>query len=319
MLQKIKAEKKQKVTYFGELNRTVCPSFAAIARMTQAELKKKLPSALKKLGYGEVISGNGWVYARGDVPVLLTAHLDTVHESAVIDTYEYVDKKGRHVITSPQGIGGDDRCGVWIILQAVREIKPYVLFCENEEVGGIGSDSFCRTNHIKELEQMHFLVELDRKGNNDAVFYDCDNPEFTDFVEKTIGYKENSGSFSDISNLAPACNVAAVNLSCGYHKPHTTQEYVVIEEMRDTVKAVQTLLNAKSERFEYIERARYGSYYGYGNMYGGVEMCMEVIYTKGNKTCSGMATGVTEAECWGNFFMSFPNVRMNDVLDYYLV
>ena len=206
--------------YKGVKNKTEFTEFVALCKLTQNELKDMLPKKLLESGYKDVISSDGFIYARGEMPILLTAHMDTVHKIPVIDFYEYVDAKGNHIISSPQGIGGDDRCGVYMILEIIKEYKPYILFCEDEEIGGIGSGKFCRTDFIDELEDMKFLIELDRANEKDAVFYDCDNKEFTKFIEDTTGFVETWGTFSDISNLAPQCNVAAVNLSCGYYHAH---------------------------------------------------------------------------------------------------
>ena len=49
-----------------------------ILRMTQKQLKSHLDSVLQESGY-QTINRKGFLYAPGDVPVLLVAHLDTVH------------------------------------------------------------------------------------------------------------------------------------------------------------------------------------------------------------------------------------------------
>lgn len=257
---------KPNYNYKGKKNETMYPEFISICKPTQMELKSILANKLLEAGYTDVISGDGYVYAKGTLPVLLTAHMDTVHKVPVIDFYEYYDEeKKRHIISSPQGIGGDDRCGVYMILEIIKTHKCSVLFCEDEEIGGIGSGKFCKTEFMVDLESMKYLIELDRRDDTDAVFYDCDNPDFTKFIETHTGYKDAFGSFSDIGNLSPACKVASVNLSCGYHNAHSTSEYVVMEEMYRTIDVVKKLLNVECEQFEYIEaKYNYGSLYGYG-------------------------------------------------------
>jgi len=263
----------QTYIYKGTKNKTKFPEFVKLCKATQKELKKILPKKLMEAGYTDVISSDGFIYANGNIPILLTAHMDTVHKEPVKDFYEYVDENGNHIISSPQGIGGDDRCGIYMILEIIKEFKPSILFCEDEEIGGVGSDKFCKTEFINELADLKFLVELDRANGNDAVFYECDNPEFTEFIENATSYKEEWGSFSDISTLAPACGVAAVNLSCGYYHAHTLQEEVNVEEMLHTIEIVKKLLTVESKQFEYIE-ANFGwkdewDCYNYGYGYGG--------------------------------------------------
>lgn len=255
----------QSYTYKGRKNQTEYPEFVQMCKYTQKELIELLPNKLGEAGYADVIVGDGYIYAKGTVPVLLTAHMDTVHKTSVKDFYEYIDTNGNHVLSSPQGIGGDDRCGIYMILDIIKEHKCSVLFCEDEENGGIGSRKFCRTEYIKDLEDLKYLIELDRANEKDAVFYDCENPDFTKFIEDNTGFKETYGSFSDISNLAPECMVAAVNLSCGYYHAHTLGEEVVVEEMLHTIEVVKKLLTVECEQFEYIEAEyNYGYNYGYG-------------------------------------------------------
>ena len=255
--------------YKGRKNQTNYPEFVNLCLPTQKDLKSMLGDKLLSAGYTDVVVGDGYIYAKGTVPVLLTAHMDTVHKEPVKDFYEYYDEnKKQHIISSPQGIGGDDRCGVYMILEIIKEHKCSVLFCEDEEIGGVGGRKFCKTELINELKDMKYLIELDRKGKNDAVFYDCDNDDFTKFIEDNTGFKLNYGSFSDISNLSPACKVASVNLSCGYYNAHQTSEYVIVEEMLNTIEVVKKLLTVECEPYEYIEKV-YTRNYGYGYGYSG--------------------------------------------------
>lgn len=256
---------KQAVVYDGRKNETDFPEFVEICKATQKELIDLLPTKLEELGYEEIISGDGYIYARGSVPVLLTAHMDTVHTSRIVDFYENIDAKGNHILASPQGIGGDDRCGIYMILQIAKTHKCSILFCEDEEVGGKGSRKFITTSLAKELKELKYMIELDRANSKDAVFYSCDNKKFTSFICDNTGYKETWGSFSDISVLAPAAGIAAVNLSCGYYCAHQLAEKVNVEEMMNTIEVVKALLEVECDQFEYVKRTYGGSYsYGYG-------------------------------------------------------
>ncbi|MFR7719053.1 MAG: M28 family peptidase [Lachnospiraceae bacterium] len=135
-----------------------------ILRMTQKQLKSYLDSVLQESGY-RTVNRKGFLYAPGDVPVLLVAHLDTVH--AQRPEIICFSEDGRFIM-SPQGIGGDDRCGVFMILQIIQEAKCHVLFCEDEETGGHGARAF--TQSRLEMD-VNYIVEMDRRGDNDAVFY----------------------------------------------------------------------------------------------------------------------------------------------------
>ena len=102
-------------------------TFENILVKSQKELKRALKKELQELRYSP-ISSKGFLYAKGTVPVLLVAHLDTVHREGVkIICYS----KGGKILMSPQGIGGDDRAGVYMILQLLKSHRCHVLFCED--------------------------------------------------------------------------------------------------------------------------------------------------------------------------------------------
>lgn len=273
---KIKA-KTYSYPYKGRKNQTNFPEFINICKMSAKKLKQYLCGVMK-MTYKEenTIIGDGYIYCRGNIPVLLTAHMDTVHKELVKDYYEDVqtDKDGNttHTISSPQGIGGDDRCGIYAILKIIESgYIPYVLFCEEEEIGGVGSNKFCKTKYITELSNLKFLIELDRANANDLVFYSNANQDWIDWVEDETNWKKSWGTFSDISHLSPACEISSVNLSCGYYKAHTVYEYVIMEELLETIEMVKHLLEAskKVEAFIYEERKYNTRYYGMYNTFGG--------------------------------------------------
>lgn len=266
--------------YKGRKNQTDFPEFVNICKLSEKKLKQFLCRKMKDI-YGEenTIIGDGYIYCRGDIPVLLTAHMDTVHAKLVKDFYEDIqtDENGNitHVISSPQGIGGDDRCGIYAILKVIEAgYYPYILFCEEEETGGIGSKKFCKTKYITELSELKFLLELDRANANDLVFYDNDNQDWIDWIEDETNWKKSWGTFSDISHLSPACEISSVNLSCGYYKAHTVYEYVKVEEMLEMIEMVKHLLEASEkvkEPFIYKEAVHSWNRYGYGYNWDGYD------------------------------------------------
>lgn len=236
-----------------------------ICRIGQRKLKSKLANALSESGYN-VIKNKGFLFAKGDIPICLVAHMDTVHE---IPPHHFVYSDGK--LSSPQGIGGDDRCGIYAIMEIIKRHKCSVLFCEDEEVGAVGAEHFIESDISKDLD-FNYMIELDRTGSNDAVFYDCDNPEFEEFIIMDGNWATDFGSFSDISVLAPALGCAAVNLSCGYYCAHTKNEYIVLDELEQCIENVCALIERTTEadKFEYIPAVyvgRYG-YYGSGSLYG---------------------------------------------------
>ena len=315
-----------------------------ICRMTQQGVKGYMHSYLVECGYSPT-SENGFLYAKGDIPVLLVAHMDTVHKEQCKDINNNNGK-----LSSPQGIGGDDRCGVYIIMNIVKELHCSVLLCEDEERGCIGAHKFVKTDYIKNLG-VNYMIEFDRKGNNDAVFYSCANEDFIDFVEDTINFKFATGSVSDISVLMPEANLSAVNLSCGYYNAHTLNEYVIYDEMMDTIEAAKVLIKEKyNKSFVYVRKtcsysnsyANFNNYHAktypaVGDYYGSFfdepdpyeredlvaiakddkKLELEVvIYAESLSEEVLYANGDTKAECWMNLFMDNPSLCFNDIVDY---
>ena len=225
-------------------------------RPTQKQLFKKLCKNYK----GKILFSKGnFILVRGEAPIMLVAHLDTVHEKPVRDICKTEDK---NILMSPQGIGGDDRCGVFTLVKvySLAKIKPWLLFCCDEEVGGLGAKKFCLAHKQKqlpkELDQLKCIVEIDRKGKHDAVYYHCANSDFEAYIT-TKGFKTAQGSFSDISLIAPELGIAAVNLSSGYHHAHTLHEYINRSELESTIEKVHEIItdatNPAFSKFEYVE------------------------------------------------------------------
>ena len=220
--------------------------FEQIFQLSQERLKQALEAELITSEY-TVQKQKGFLYAEGSTPVLLVAHLDTVHR-ALPETICYsVDGA---VMMSPQGIGGDDRAGVYMILRLIQSVHCHVLFCEDEETGGCGARAFTKSGIVPDV---NYIVELDRMGSNDAVFYQCHNRQFERHIN-SFGFQTAFGSFSDISILAPHLNLAAVNLSTGYYHAHQPGEYVRLDKVEELIGRVEKLLQTKTERLSYTQK-----------------------------------------------------------------
>lgn len=213
-----------------------------ILRLTQHKLFTYLLKLFKELREKQHVFfvKKSYILIVGEAPTMLVAHLDTVHKQPVQTICRSDDG---NILMSPQGIGGDDRCGVYALLKVYREAraKPWLLFTCDEEIGGFGAEHFCkdfRDNLLpEELKNLKIIVEIDRKGKTDAVYYDCDCPEMENYIA-TKGYKTEFGTFSDISIIAPELGIAGVNLSSGYYNAHTPHEYIVLSELNNTIAKV---------------------------------------------------------------------------------
>lgn len=284
--------------------------FEKICKMSQKDLKKFVAEKLKET-HNKVIEGDGYVYAQGEFPVLLVAHLDTVHKELPKKIIYDVKTDS---LSSPQGIGGDDRCGVYMIFEVVKQFNCSVLFCEDEEIGGVGAEKFTRTDIAKQLE-FNYIIEFDRKGSNDAVFYDCANDEFEKFITEEF-YKSSWGSFSDISVLAPFFECAAVNLSCGYYNAHTTQEYVVLSEMDESIHQACRILakTTEEDKFEYID-GYFGDRFDFNYGYDYQDRIYLIEWYDHNKKQEEWTEveAISKAEAIGKFCIEHPTVPYNDI------
>lgn len=254
---------------------TELKTFEQLAALTQSSLKKVLASFLKK-HYPKVINTKDYIFAEGDIPVALVAHMDTVFTAPPKEIF--YDER-HNVMWSPTGLGADDRAGVFAIIQIIRAgLRPHIIFTTDEEMGCIGASIL---SQIKcPFKDLRYLIQLDRRGSNDCVFYDCDNQEFVNYVEQ-FGFIWNFGSYTDISELCPAWGIAGVNLSVGYRDEHSVSEVLFVGQLLSTIEKVKRMLGAANEApcFEYIPKPQsfyyngkwyttndlYGYTYGYGN------------------------------------------------------
>lgn len=290
--------------------------FKQICQMSQKDLKDYLVNKLSET-HNQMVVGDGFVYAQGKFPVLLVAHLDTVHDK-LPSTFEY--DMISDALSSPEGIGGDDRCGVYMILDIIKRYNCSVLFCEDEEIGCVGAEKFAKTELVQNLT-FNYIIEFDRKGNKDAVFYNCDNPEFEEFITKEY-FKTAYGSFSDISVVAPVLKCAAVNLSCGYYNAHTKSEYVVVSEMKNSIRMACKILDRTTEndKFEYIENDyEYGDWYGYSLIgYDDTkkQKCYFIeYYDRYWSEDAAEVYAISEAEAVGKFCIENPDITFGCIFN----
>ena len=176
--------------------------------------------------------------------ICLVAHIDTVWDNGKVPVKRILHDKEQGLIWSPDGLGADDRAGVYAAIAIFKSVpepyKPCILFTDYEEVGGLGAEE-AANRFYKELSPCAYFIELDRRGSDDAVFYNGEPDDFIEYIEE-FGFKQAKGSFSDISIICPAVNRCGVNLSIGYYGEHTAGEYLNTKQMRMTMKRVNNML-----------------------------------------------------------------------------
>jgi hypothetical protein len=224
--------------------------FERLVSLSETEMRKAMTQLLKSK-YNNLIISKDYIVAIGDIPIALVAHMDTVFKSPVSDLY-YDQRKG--VLWSPEGLGADDRAGIFAIIKILQEgLRPSIILTTGEEEGGVGAYALTTAHPDCPIPGLKYMIELDRRGSNDCVFYDCYCPEFVDYIEN-FGFCERWGSFTDISFLMPEWEIVGVNLSVGYENEHTHTEILNIGPLFDTIQKVKKMLREKNiPDFKYDE------------------------------------------------------------------
>lgn len=170
--------------------------------------------------------------------VMLVSHIDTIGKPP---TTLY---RRKNLLTSGKDeyLGADDRAGVYACIVLGEKHNIPVLFCDHEERGGLGAHESTIV-YEKEINQALFLIEFDRRGDRDAVYYNNEPQHFRRFI-KGYGFKEDLGSFTDISIIGKRLDICGVNLSIGFHHEHTTNEYLDLSILHRTIRRTNALIKA---------------------------------------------------------------------------
>lgn len=241
--------------------------FKMICQASCDDLREWLAKELTAYyGAGSVIANEDYIFCIGNCGTGLCAHLDTVHKEQP-ETFIYNAQD--NTMSSPQGIGGDDRCGVYAILRILYElkeknVKPFLFFSTDEETGGSTTKKAAKEVKSRAFG-INYLIELDRQGSKDSVYYKCDNKEFKKWID-SFGFVEANGSFTDICTLCKEWDLAGVNFSVGYTKNHTLAEIVNFNDLEATIqKTIRIIENSKpDEMFLFCEKKETTTRY-YGN------------------------------------------------------
>jgi hypothetical protein len=221
-----------------------------LCNLNQKDLKNVIYDYLTNK-YDNIVHTKDYLFAEGTIPICLVAHLDTVFKQLPKEIYYDADKK---VMWSPQGLGADDRAGVYAILELLNlGYRPSIIFTTDEEIGGLGATKLITQYSSCPFSNIKAIIELDRQGKDDCVFYECDNPDFENYICQ-FGFITEVGSFSDISIIAPQWGIAAVNLSVGYIDEHSYNERLFEEYLDKTILKVKNILDEAETmlNYEYI-------------------------------------------------------------------
>lgn len=203
---------------------------------------------LKSKGYTDIKNTNMYIIAEGSLPICLCAHMDTVFSKPPAKFY--FDKE-QGVLWSPDGLGADDRAGIYCIINLLEKgYKPSIILTDLEEKGGQGADALIKRYPDCPLKECKALIQLDRRGEKDSVYYECDNADFEEKIN-SYGFETDWGTFTDISIFAPQWGIAAVNLSVGYADEHQYIETLNLYHCHKTINKVAKMLDECNEWLSY--------------------------------------------------------------------
>lgn len=217
-------------------------------------------------------NNDGNVYiTRGvsDVYPCVVAHLDQVQRN---HSKDFIAVETDDIIFgySPsnrrrEGLGADDKNGIWIALQCLRDFDILkVAFFVGEEIGCVGSGR-C---DMWWFENCQYIIEPDRRGSSDLITSITGNicsEDFKDYIPmEYFGYSEKSGMMTDVLELSErGVGVSCINLSCGYYEPHTDDEFTVKVDLWNCLELVKTIiLNCGMQVFSYEYKYAYKSAVG---------------------------------------------------------
>ncbi len=131
-----------------------------------------------------------------------------------------------------EGLGADDKNGIWIALKCLKNYDTLKLaFFVSEEVGCIGSGKAV----MDFFNDCRFVIQPDRRGYQEIVteigWTSLCSPGFLKASGyKQFGYRETHEMMTDVQELKEqGTSGSVINLSCGYYEPHTDHEFTIKE------------------------------------------------------------------------------------------
>lgn len=222
-----------------------------LLQFSTPEIKKYIQSFLPNYYDSKNIKiAENYMYAAGNLPVCLVAHVDTAF--SIPPEKIYYDSKEK-VFFGDCSLGADDRAGVYAILYLIEKgYTPSIIFCDCEETGGLGAWELTWDEPLCPFAAKYF-IEIDRRGFNEFVTYGCDNTEFDKYIS-SFGLQKKEGTFSDIDIICPAWKIAGCNVSAGYVNEHSLGERLHLAALFHAIFTVEKMLqDSKNCRsFKYI-------------------------------------------------------------------
>lgn len=215
-----------------------------------------------EMGLIPIIEKDNIYVTKGDASnyPCIVSHTDSVHKIIPDEDFTILHDESSAMgfnkrIKSPSGCGGDDKVGIFICLELLRDMQDIkVAFFRDEEVGCDGSYDA----NMEFFNDVRFILQCDRKGNADFVneIYGAQlqSKRFKRDVSKIIGshgYHFASGMLTDVYALHQSgVGVSVANMSCGYYNPHCDDEVVMFDDVENCLVMCREIMMSMTSVYE---------------------------------------------------------------------
>jgi putative aminopeptidase FrvX len=191
----------------------------------------------------------------------VVAHTDTVHELDTINIREMMLPNDQNELKMalkafndeglPTGIGGDDKCGVYVCLELLRSLPNVkAAFFVSEETGCHGSKKADK----EFFSNVGYVIQFDAPGNwmvseycmgvqlfdRESDFFGKCDKALTEGFEGRNDYQ--SHPYTDVYALKQKFDFSCINFAIGYYNYHTKNEYVVVEDVYNGIKTGKQMI-----------------------------------------------------------------------------
>lgn len=268
---------------------------------------KTLPGVqLGRDSYGNLYAWKG----KSESYPCIVAHLDQVQHTHSRD-FKAIETRDIIFGFSPtphsfQGLGADDKNGIFIALEALKKYDCLkVAFFKEEEIGCRGSSN-CELDFFKNCR---YVIQCDRKGHSDFITTigssDLCSEEFiNDVAPDQWGYQEAMGMMTDVEALKESgLEISVCNISCGYYNPHTDEEITVKRDLEKCWRLVQHIIEDCKKVYPHEPRMAYWGYRGYELDWGIEDELYDILQQD---------PSLTENDLYDMYHTNFPRLTLDD-------
>jgi hypothetical protein len=142
-------------------------------------------------------------------------------------------------------LGGDDRCGVVVLLEALKNKIPYIItffnFEEPNNGAGKGSRQFGK-DHMDILIKSSMFIGMDWIREQEFAVYNYASAKCSRVLREELKLKEMENiAFTDCAILSTFAQKPAIAISVGYFNQHSSNEYIVVAETQQAYRNLERL------------------------------------------------------------------------------